>query len=163
MLNFLGFCCKWTLIIAVWSSFLVVGIIYYYYHDLPNLKAMELADNKQVIEVCYSNGNKIATLGDLYANQITFNQIPGHLIDAVVATEDRRFFHHSGIDFIGILRAAYVNYRADKIVQGGSTLTQQLAKMMFLKPERTIKRKVQELMLARQLEKTFSKEQIITL
>ncbi len=124
---------------------------------------METANTKQVIEVCYSNGNKITTLGDLYANQITFNQIPGHLIDAVVATEDRKFFTHGGFDFFGIMRAAYVNYRADKIVQGGSTITQQLAKMMFLKPDRTIKRKVQELMLAWQLEQNFNKEQILTL
>jgi len=163
MLRFFGFLCKWAIIAAVWGAIFLAGVIFYYYHDLPSLEEMEIANDKQVIEVCYSNGNKITTLGDLYANQITFNQIPGHLIDAVVATEDRRFFNHSGVDFLGILRAAYVNFRADKIVQGGSTITQQLAKMMFLKPDRTIKRKVQEVMLAWQLEKTFGKEQILTL
>ncbi len=163
MLRFLGFLCKWAIITAVWGAIFLSVVLFYYYHDLPSLEEMETANDKQVIEVCYSNGNKINTLGDLYANQITFNQIPGHLIDAVVATEDRGFFNHSGVDFLGILRAAYVNFRADKIVQGGSTITQQLAKMMFLKPDRTIKRKVQELMLAWQLEKTFGKEQILTL
>jgi penicillin-binding protein 1A len=163
MLRFLGFLCKWAIIAAVWGVILLSIVIFYYYRDLPTLEEMEVANDKQVIEVCYSNGNPITTLGDLYANQITFNQIPGHLIDAVVATEDRRFFNHSGVDVMGILRAAYVNYRADRIVQGGSTITQQLAKVMFLKPDRTIKRKVQELMLAWQLEKTFGKEQILTL
>jgi penicillin-binding protein 1A len=163
MLKFLGFLCKWAIIGALWASIILSIVIFYYYRDLPTLEEMESANDKQVIEVCYSNGNKIATLGDLYANQITFNQIPRHLIDAVVATEDRRFFNHSGVDFLGILRAAYVNLRADKVVQGGSTITQQLAKVMFLKPERTIKRKAQELMLAWQLEKTFSKEEILTL
>ena len=163
MLRFLGFLCKYAIIAAIWGGVLLAGVIFYYYHDLPNLEDMETANTKQVIEVCYSNGNKITTLGDLYANQITFNQIPGHLIDAVVATEDRKFFTHGGFDFFGIMRAAYVNYRADKIVQGGSTITQQLAKMMFLKPDRTIKRKVQELMLAWQLEQNFNKEQILTL
>lgn len=163
MLRFFGFLCKWAIIAAIWGGVLLTMVIFYYYHDLPNLEDMENANSKQVIEVCYSNGNRITTLGDLYANQITFNQIPNHLIEAVVATEDRKFFSHGGVDFLGILRAAYVNYRADKIVQGGSTITQQLAKMMFLKPDRTIKRKVQELMLAWQLEQTFSKEQILTL
>ncbi|MES2677261.1 MAG: PBP1A family penicillin-binding protein [Pseudomonadota bacterium] len=163
MLNFFSSLFKWLFIAAIWSAIILFFVGLYYYHDLPNLEDMETANDKQVIEVCYSNGNKITTLGDLYANQITFNQMPGHLIDAVIATEDRRFFTHGGVDFLGILRAAYVNYRADKIVQGGSTITQQLAKMMFLKPERTFKRKVQELMLAWQMERTFSKEQILTL
>ncbi len=163
MLRFFGFLCKWAIIGGILGSVLLAGVIFYYYKDLPNLEEMETANDKQVIEVCYSNGNKITTLGDLYANQITFNQIPGHLIDAVVATEDRKFFSHNGVDILGIARALYVNARADRIVQGGSTITQQLAKMMFLKPDRTIKRKVQELMLAWQLEKTFSKEQILTL
>ncbi len=163
MVRFLGFLCKWAIIAAIWGSVLLAGVVFYYYHDLPSLADMEISSSKQVIEVCYSNGNKINTLGDLYANQITFNQIPGHLIDAVVATEDRKFFTHRGVDFSGILRAAYVNYRSNRIVQGGSTITQQLAKMLFLKPDRTIKRKVQELMLSWQLEKTFSKEQILTL
>jgi len=160
MLKPLGFLFKYTIICG---SVALALVIFYYYHDLPTLEEMESATDKQVIEICYSNGNKITTVGDLYANQITFSQIPGHLIDAVLATEDRKFFKHSGVDFLGIIRAFYVNYRADKIVQGGSTITQQLAKMMFLKPDRTIKRKVQELMLAWQLEKTFSKEQILTL
>ncbi len=163
MLNFFSSLFKWLLIAAIWSAIILFFVAVYYYHDLPNLEEMESANDKQVIEVCYSNGNKITTLGDLYANQITFNQIPGHLIDAVVATEDRRFFGHNGVDILGIMRAAYVNAKADRIVQGGSTITQQLAKMMFLKSERTFKRKVQELMLAWQLERTFGKEQILTL
>lgn len=163
MLRVFGFIFKWLLIFAVYGGFILAAIIFYYYHDLPSLKEMESTNNKQVIEVCYSNGNKITTLGDLYANQVTFDQLPGHLIDAVVATEDRKFFTHLGFDIFGIIRASYVNYRAERIVQGGSTITQQLAKMMFLNPEKTVKRKVQEIMLAWQLEHTFPKEQILTL
>ena len=163
MLKFFGFLCKWAIVAAVFGGIILSAVIFYYYRDLPTLEEMETTNDKQVIEVCYSNGNKITTLGDLYANQITFNQVPGHLIDAVVATEDRKFFKHGGVDLFGIARALYVNYRADRIVQGGSTITQQLAKLMFLKPERTMKRKIQEVMLAYQLEKTFSKEQILTL
>ncbi|MCE3254836.1 MAG: pbpD [Rickettsiaceae bacterium] len=163
MLRFLGFLCKWAIVLAVFGGVLLATIVFYYYHDLPTLENMEASNDKQVIEICYSNGDPITTLGDLYSNQVTFTEIPGHLVDAVVATEDRKFFKHKGIDLLGILRATYVNYRADKIVQGGSTITQQLAKLMFLKPERTMKRKIQEAILAWQLEKIFSKEQILTL
>jgi penicillin-binding protein 1A len=163
MPKLLGFLFKYAIIVVIWGFFALALITLYYYHDLPTLEEMESATKKQIIEICYSNGNKITTVGDLYANQITFSQIPRHLIDAVLATEDRKFFKHNGVDFLGIARAFYVNYRADRIVQGGSTITQQLAKMIFLKPDRTIKRKVQEIILARQLEKTFSKEQILSL
>ena len=163
MLKLLGFLLKYVIIFAIWGSIALALVLFYYHNDLPTLEEMESATDKQVIEIRYSNGNKITTVGDLYANQITFNQIPGHLIDAVLATEDRKFFKHNGVDFFGIARAFYANYRADKIVQGGSTITQQLAKMMFLTPDRNIKRKIQELMLAWQLEKTFSKEQILAL
>lgn len=163
MLRFFGFLCKWAIILAIWGGLALVAVAFYYYYDLPSLEDMESQNAKQVIEVDYSNGNKITTLGDLYANQVTYSQIPKHLVEAVVATEDRRFFKHGGIDIFGIARAIYVNYQADRIVQGGSTITQQLAKLMFLKPERTFKRKIQEVLLAWQLENTFSKEQIITL
>ena len=163
MLILFRFLFKILIIALIFVGIGLAALIFYYYRNLPSLEEMEIANNKQVIEVCYSNGSKIATLGDLYANQVTFNQVPRHLIDAVVATEDRKFFKHGGVDFLGIIRALYVNYRADKIVQGASTITQQVAKMMFLNPEKTIKRKLQEVMLAWQLEKTFSKEQILTL
>jgi penicillin-binding protein 1A len=163
MSKFFGSLFKWVIILLVWGS-LILGLIgLYYYYDLPSLEEMESQNSEQIIEVGYSNGRKITTLGDLYSNQITYNQIPDHLIDAVIATEDRRFFTHSGIDIFGIMRASWVNYRADRIVQGGSTITQQLAKLIFLTPEKTFKRKIQEAILAWQLERTFSKEQILTL
>ena len=88
--------------------------------------------------------------------------LPPHLVQAIIATEDRRFFDHSGLDPAAMLRATIANVRAGRLRQGGSTLTQQLAKNLFLKPERTLRRKVQEL-LAFWLETNFSKEQIFTL
>ncbi|MFT6106625.1 MAG: penicillin-binding protein 1A [Rickettsiales bacterium] len=163
MLKFSKFFFKWLIVSSIWAGFIFAGILFYYLHDLPTLEEIQAANDKQVVEILYSGGNKITTLGDLYANQITFNQIPAHLIDAVVATEDRKFFNHSGYDLGGIARAFLVNFKAGRIVQGGSTITQQLAKRMFLKSEKTIKRKIQEFVLALRLEGTFSKEQILAL
>src|SRR3546814_2946737 len=83
-----------------------------------------------------------------------------HLPRAVIAVEDRRFYEHGGIDYRGLLRAVYVNLREGRIAQGGSTLTQQLAKNLFLSSDRTLKRKIQEVMLAFWLEHRFTKDQI---
>lgn len=82
---------------------------------------------------------------------------------AIMATEDRRFYWHLGIDFIGLARAMVANLQAGRVVQGGSTLTQQVAKNLFLTPERTLKRKIQELLLAFWLEYKFTKDQIFTI
>ena len=81
----------------------------------------------------------------------------------MIATEDRRFYSHFGIDLIGLARAAYANLRAGRVVQGGSTITQQLAKNVFLTPERTFNRKIQETLLALWLERRFTKDQILTI
>ncbi|MEC8289101.1 MAG: PBP1A family penicillin-binding protein, partial [Pseudomonadota bacterium] len=110
-----------------------------------------------------SAGQEIATYGDLYGELLRLADLPPHLVQAIIATEDRRFFDHSGLDPAAMLRATIANVRAGRLRQGGSTLTQQLAKNLFLKPERTLRRKVQELLLAFWLETNFSKEQIFTL
>ena len=163
MLRFFSFLCKSSIIILIWGGFCFVAIVFYYCQDLPSLDDIKIGTDEQIIEVLYSDGSKISTIGDFHDNQITFSQIPGHLIDAVVATEDRKFFIHQGVDFLGIIRAFFINLRSNKIVQGGSTITQQLAKLIFLSPERTLKRKIQELVLSWQLEQTFSKEHILIL
>src|SRR5690606_15011545 len=101
--------------------------------------------------------------GDFYTDIVPLEQMPKSLIHAVLATEDRRFYSHSGVDPLGLARALYVNIRAGRLVQGGSTITQQLAKNVFLTPDRTIKRKAQELLLAFWLEANFTKDQIFEL
>src|SRR6185369_16849948 len=80
-----------------------------------------------------------------------------------LATEDRRFYHHWGVDPLGLLRAIYVNMKTGDVVQGGSTITQQLAKNVFLTPERSLDRKIQETLLALWLERSFTKDQILTI
>ncbi|MDN4593385.1 transglycosylase domain-containing protein [Polycladomyces subterraneus] len=92
---------------------------------------------------------------------VKFRQIPPYLIHAVIATEDRRFYEHGGVDYIGTLRALWVNLLSGKTVQGGSTLTQQLAKNEFLTQDRTLERKLKEFLYAKKIERTYSKNQIL--
>lgn len=153
---------KTAIFVATWISIAVFGILIYYGYDLPKLQELELVIKKPTIELKYSNGNRLLGFGEVYREQVTYYQLPKDLVNAVIATEDRRFFNHWGFDIVGIIRAIFVNQAAGKIVQGGSTITQQLAKMLFLNPERTFKRKVQEVLLALQLEQNFTKEQILS-
>ena len=143
--------------------FLFGLILFYYCHDLPNLSLLEQQESKQIIHVNYDNSNRLINRSNFSGNIVDYYQLPQHLLKAVILTEDRRFFSHHGIDFHGIIRAYLANYKAGKIVQGGSTITQQLAKILFLKPQKTFKRKIQEAILAVQLEQYFTKEQILTL
>lgn len=107
------------------------------------------------------NGNEIGKRGILHNDAVPLDQIPDVLIKATLSTEDRRFFEHYGIDVLGTMRALLTNVQANEVVQGGSTLTQQLAKNVFLTPERSLRRKIQEAILAVYLERKFSKSQIL--
>ena len=106
-------------------------------------------------------GNEIGHRGIIHEDSVPIDQLPDTLIKAVVATEDRRFFQHFGIDFIGLFRAMLTNAQAHGVVQGGSTITQQLAKNVFLSNERTLERKVKEAFLALWLESHLTKKQIL--
>ena len=96
-------------------------------------------------------------------NFVPSNEIPDLLKKGVVATEDRRFYEHGAIDIIGLTRALITNYKANRTLEGGSTISQQTAKNIFLSHERTITRKIEELFLAMQLEKSYTKDEILTL
>ena len=108
-------------------------------------------------------GNEIGHRGIIHEDSVPIDELPDSLIKAVLATEDRRFFSHFGIDFLGLARAMNENARAGGVVQGGSTLTQQLAKNLFLSNERTIERKIKEAFLALWLEANLSKKEILRL
>jgi penicillin-binding protein 1A len=153
---------KWGFFFVIWVAIFISLALFYYFYDLPSLSDLETQNGKHVVQINYSNGERITNRGDVYSSEVSYYELPPNLINAVVATEDRRFFDHVGIDFFGIIRAFYANREAGRIVQGGSTITQQLAKLLFLKPERTVKRKIQEILLAVQLERHFTKEQILT-
>lgn len=161
-MKFFKFILKWGFFFSIWIAIFATLALFYYFKDLPSLSDLEAQNGKQIVQINYANGARITNRGEIYSSEVNYYELPQHLINAVVATEDRRFFNHSGIDFFGILRAYRVNQKAGRIVQGGSTITQQLAKLLFLDPERTFKRKIQEILLAIQLERHFTKEQILT-
>jgi len=132
-------------------------------HDLPRPDAAFAATRRPSVTLLASDGSTLATQGDLYGERVRLRDLPPALPAALLAVEDRRFFAHPGIDAWGIARALYVNFTAGEVVQGGSTLTQQLAKNLFLTPERTVRRKLQEALLALWLERRFSKTELLEL
>lgn len=152
----------------VFSSLIFLGILFALFgvvlmHDLPDLDRLETNTRRSSIVFESYDGKPIATYGDLFKKVIKFNQLPKHVWQAVVAIEDRRFFDHCGVDFVGIFRALFVDLLNRKLMQGGSTLTQQLAKNLFFSQNRSFKRKVQEIVLSIWLEKKFSKQQILSI
>lgn len=154
---------KWTATLVVWGMIAGLFVIGWFYTDLPDVEDNLAPSRRPTVWVMASDGKELAAVGDLYGIPVKLMDLPPALPQAVLATEDRRFYDHFGIDLIGLARAMYTNVRAGRIVQGGSTITQQVAKNLFLSPERTLKRKVQEVMLALWLENRFSKDQILEL
>jgi len=134
----------------------------YYTVRIPNPMVLPHKERAPVVRILARDGSLLAERGGADA-YVPIDLLPRHLIDAVVATEDRRFFKHWGLDPAGMLRAAYTNVRTGRLVQGGSTLTQQLAKNLFLGSERTIRRKLEELVLALWLEVRLGKRNILEL
>ena len=157
-----SFLLYWGSVLAVWGGVAVGGIFAFYAYDLPDVDAAFTATRRPAVTVLAADGSELATIGDMYGMPVQLNDLPPVLPQAILATEDRRFYSHFGLDLIGLARAMWVNVQAGRIRQGGSTLTQQVAKNLFLTPARTIKRKVQEVMLALWLEHKFSKDEIIT-
>ena len=145
------------------GSLVVGGWLVSIARDLPDTSGLQAVERSATITFLDHNGALIARRGSAHGHEVTVDQLPPYLIDAVLAVEDRRFYGHPGVDFIGLARAMVANLRAGHVVQGGSTLTQQLAKNLFLSPERTLRRKVQEMMLAFWLESRFSKDEILEL
>ncbi len=141
---------------------LLIGMIYIA-QNLPDISGLGAARITPGIQVLSAEGQVIGAYGQIYGDYLNYKELPRPLVDAVVATEDRRFFSHWGVDPLGIMRAMVANVRAGRFVQGGSTITQQLAKNVFLNPDRTLKRKLQEMLLAFWLEARFSKEEILSI
>ncbi len=154
---------KWGAILFLWLGTITAAFILYYIHDLPDVNSLQSLKKQRKITILASNNLILTNYGDLYSKYTSYNDIPKNIANAVIATEDRRFFNHFGIDLIGIIRAFYSNYKAGYVVQGGSSITQQLAKIAFLSSDKTIKRKIQELVLALYLEHKFSKQEILTM
>jgi penicillin-binding protein 1A len=153
----------WGAIAALWAMIGLGGFLAYYAAGLPSIQGLWRAEAGPSIIVVDAAGQTLATRGAAYGDDLKLKDMSAYLPLAVLAAEDRRFYTHWGIDIFGILRAAFTNIEEGHVVQGGSTLTQQLAKNAFLSPERTFKRKLQEALLAIWLEWRFSKDEILTL
>jgi penicillin-binding protein 1A len=135
----------------------------WYAQEMPPLSDMKLSTRRPSIVFLTKNHKEIAARGDIFGEAVDAKNVPKNLINALIATEDRNFYHHIGVDFSGLTRAMLVNLKAGRIVQGGSTLTQQLAKNLFLSHDRSFERKIKELILAFRLEGEFSKDEIISM
>ena len=143
------------------------GLVLMYALALPAFLEIDeekfLSTGKYSVRFLDKDGNEIGKRGINLDDAVPLDEIPPYLIQAVLATEDRRFFEHFGVDFIGTARAMMTNLQANEVVQGGSTLTQQLAKNLFLSSERSIKRKIKEVFLSFWLESRLSKREILKL
>jgi penicillin-binding protein 1A len=131
--------------------------------SLPGFEQLKSTQTGQTIEVRDRNGVELVSIGPSYGQWIAYGQIPTTMRDAIVSVEDRRFRSHFGIDPIGIVRSVYVRYQSGTFRQGASTITQQLARNVFLNSNRTWTRKIREQILAMALERKFSKDQILEL
>jgi penicillin-binding protein 1A len=135
----------------------------YYSATMPDIAKLAATKEQAGAEIVALDGSVVGRYGQITGEYIPFEKLPRNLINAVLATEDRRFFEHIGVDFRGILRAVYVNLTSSKLSQGGSSITQQLAKNVFLSSERTLDRKMRELVMAFWLERKFDKKQILAI
>lgn len=157
---------RWLRVIfslVVFSATIFFFIFLFFIHDLPDLNNLETKGRRASVIFESYDGKVLAVYGDLFKKVVKVDSLPKYVSESVLAIEDKRFYSHCGVDFIGIFRAAFANLMHREIVQGGSTLTQQLAKNLFFSCERSLKRKIQEVVLALWLEKKFTKKQILSI
>jgi penicillin-binding protein 1A len=152
---------RWALVLGIWGAVAAAAVIAFFALTLPDTGDLGAADRRPSITLLAADGSLLATFGDLFGEPVKLRDISRFLPEAVIATEDRRFYSHFGVDPIGLARAVVTNLRAGHVVQGGSTITQQLAKNLFLTPERSLRRKIQEALLAVWLERRFTKDQLL--
>ncbi|MBI1954095.1 MAG: PBP1A family penicillin-binding protein [Proteobacteria bacterium] len=165
----LGVFIRLCLTLAIWGICFIGLALLWFSYDLPDIRQLQVAYRKPSVTIQTQDGTIIGTYGDLCEDLVNVNELPPYVGQAVLAIEDRRFYSHFGVDIIGLARAAYTNYKADRIVQGGSTITQQLAKNflqsqgLYGPHDRSIRRKIQEVIMSLWLEWHFTKDQILTM
>lgn len=144
---------------------LIIGIAGYAYYskDLPDVTTLKDVQLQTPLQVLSKDGELIAIFGERRRTPLKYDKIPKNVINAVIATEDSRFYDHFGVDPIGIIRAMYIGLKQKGFSQGGSTITQQVAKNFFLTSEKSISRKAREIILAIRMEKELSKDEIMEL
>jgi penicillin-binding protein 1A len=153
----------WGLVVGLWLAIGAVGAVAWVGAHLPPIQSLEIPKRPPTIQMVDVDGRPLARRGDLAGPPVSIRSLPAYVPNAFIAIEDRRFYHHYGVDPLGIARALVANVLHRGVAQGGSTLTQQLAKNLFLTQERTVHRKLQEVLLALWLERRFSKAEILQL
>ncbi|MCE1237865.1 MAG: penicillin-binding protein 1A [Hyphomicrobiales bacterium] len=153
----------WGFVLSIWGAIGVGGILLYYGARLPPTSEWAVPQRPANVKILSADGKLVGNRGDTGGEAVHIKDLPPWLPGAIVAIEDRRFRDHWGVDPIGLARAVVVNLTHRGVSQGGSTLTQQLAKNLFLTQERTFGRKVQEVLLSLWLERTYTKDQILEL
>jgi penicillin-binding protein 1A len=157
---------KTSIIIGVLGLVALVASVVVAMQSLPSFDSLKSSANGQMIRVHAADGTVIISLGPSFGRWVEYDQIPDMMVKSIVAVEDRRFYHHPGVDPIGLTRAAYLalkNRGTGKRLQGASTITQQLSRNIFLNNSYSFARKGREMILALALERKFSKEQILEL
>lgn len=142
---------------------LFAGVMSYISFDLPDVKQLEKYVPAVHSQILSRDGEVLLSVGKEKREMIKFKEIPKFVIDAFLSSEDNNFYKHKGIDFLGIVRALVMDVKAGKIVQGGSTITQQVAKSLLLSREKSFTRKIKDMLLAQEIEKAFTKDEILTL
>ena len=161
--SLIGRAIYWSLVLGLWVGIGAAGTIAWTGAHLPAIQSLEIPKRPPSIQIVDVSGHPLATRGDSGGAVLPLKELPSYVPQAFIAIEDRRFYEHYGIDPWGIARALIANILHRGVSQGGSTITQQLAKNLFLTQERTIHRKLQEMLLALWLERKFSKTQILEL
>jgi penicillin-binding protein 1A len=152
-----------AVVTGLWAVIAVAGIVAYYASHLPPIDQLAVPKRPPNVAILASDGSLLANRGETGGRTVALKELPPYLPKAFIAIEDRRFYEHFGIDPVGIGRALVRNVTSRAALQGGSTLTQQLAKNLFLTQERTASRKIQEAILALWLERNYSKAEILEL
>ncbi len=158
----LGRIAYWSVVAGLWMLLACIGVIVYVFASLPPIHSLEIPKRPPSIQIVSADGKPFAMRGE-GGPPVSIKELPRYVPQAFIAIEDRRFYSHQGIDPIGISRAILRNVLRRGVTQGGSTITQQLAKNLFLTQERTLMRKLQEAVLALWLEHNFKKDQILEL
>ena len=152
---------RWSLISGIWLTAAGILVLAWFAYDLPDVEDATRLPRKPSLTLEASDGSFLTAIGDLYGEPVRLADLPDHLPAAITAIEDRKFWDHWGVDIFGIARALMVNIIEGEVRQGGSTITQQVAKNLFLSHERSYRRKIQETLLAFWLEYRFSKAEIL--
>lgn len=150
-------------VLALFGVFSVAGLFFYISMDLPQINSLKDYNPPMNSKIYSKDGEVLLDIGTETREVVAFEKMPKRVVGAFLAAEDDNFYNHEGIDYYGIIRAFIVNMKEGRLVQGGSTITQQVAKSFLLTKERTISRKVKDLLLARKIEQKFSKDEILFL